>query len=262
MRISSIFVPFFALIAGMCGFILRWMELLHAFDWRTGLPERGAPQTIGLIALSCVVMLVAFLFSLRIASKHKSPNGFENAFGSDSLSYPMIFTLIGLVWLGATVKRFFELRAVGAIPQIELIFLVGSVLAAISVTLFAIEMYQDPRRKLIFALSIVPTLFMCFWLIYLYKQNASNPILLRYCYQCLAIIASALGFYFTSGFVYFKPSPGKSVFTYLVAIYFCFVSLADGLEISIRLIFAALITINVLYLSMLLRNLRWNKAAA
>ena len=260
MRIFSVFMPFFALIAGAAGFYLRLMELMNVFDADTGLPARGAGVTLGLVALSVLFLLLAFVFCLRVADKHVSPAGFENAFGTDPLTYPFAFSIIGLVWLVATIKQFLDLKSSGTLLQGDLYFLILSALAALSVAFFAIEMYQDPRRKMTFALSMVPTLFMCFWLILIYKQNAANPVLLSYCYQCLAVIASALGFYFTSGFVYNKPAPGKTIFFYLAAVYFGFVTLADGHDTTIRLIFAAIIAMNVTYSSMLIRNLRLKKA--
>ena len=260
MRLSSIFMPFFTLMAGAAGFYLRLVEVMDVFDARTGLPRRGAPITFALIAFSIAFFVVVLVFSIRTTMKHKAPNGFENTFGTDPLTYPIAFSVIGVIWLGATAKHFIDLRAVGPLQAVELIFIVMSALSAISVAFFAIEMYQDPRSKLKFTLSIVPSLFMCFWLIYLYRQNASNPVLLSYCYQCLAVITSALGFYFTSGFVYNKPAPGKAMFSYFAAAYFCFVTLADKHTLSIRLIIASLIVVNLLHASMLIRNLRWKDA--
>jgi len=256
MRISAFFLPFFALVAGAAGFFLRLMELMYVFDARTGLPERGASITYALIALSVLFLILALFFSIWLALKRQSPRGFENAFGTDPLIYPLSFAIIGLLWLGATVKYFIDIYAAGSVPMTELYFGILSALSAISVAFFAIEMYQDPRRKMIFALSIIPTLFMCFWLIVMYRQNAANPILLSYAYQCLAIISAALAFYFTSGFVYGKPAPGKTVFFYFAAIFFCFVTLADEHETTIRLIFAAIIAMNVVYSSKLIRQLR------
>ena len=249
-------MPFLSLLAGAAGFYLRLVELMNVFDIRTGLPERGAAITIGLLALCAAFLIFALLFSIKVGVKYKSPGKFENAFGTDPLTYPFALSVIGVIWLGATVKYFIDINSVRALLTSELCFSVLSALAAISVAFFAIEMYQDPRRKMTFALSIIPTLFMCFWLILLYKQNAANPVLLSYCYECLAIIASALGFYFTSGFVYNKPAPGKAVFTYFAAIFFCFITLADNHSLTIRLIFAALIAVNITYSSMLIRNLR------
>ena len=256
MRISAFSMPLFALFAGAAGYYIRLMELWNVFDDRTGLPQRGAGITLVLIILSVVYLLIVFIFALRVRLKHVTPRGFENAYGTESLAYPFIFLLIGLAWLGATAKHLIDLKALGTIPLSEVYFSVLSALSAIATALFAIEMYQDPRRKSRFALSVVPAAFTCFWLVLLYMRNSANPILLSYCYQCLAIIASTLGFYFTSGFIYNKPAPAKTIFAYFASIYFCFVTLADGHTFSIKIIFIALIIINVVYSSMLIRRIQ------
>jgi len=253
-------MPFFTFLAGAAGFYLRLTELMNVFDASTGLPRRGAGITYALIALSVVFLIIVLVFAIRATTKYKAQSGFENAFGTDPVAYPIAFSVIGLVWLAATVKYFFDLNMPWPIPVVDMIFITLSVLSAFSMALFAIEMYQDPFRKSKFVLSIVPSMFTCFWLIVLYRQNASNPILLSYCYQCLAIITSALGFYFTSGFVYNKPAPGKAIFSYFAAAYFCFVTLADKHTLSIRFIFAIFIVINFVQASMLIRNLRRNNA--
>ena len=255
MRISAILMPFFALIAGIAGFYLRLMETWDVFDAQTGLPERGAAISLALIGLTVCFLVIIILFALRARIRFYSPEGFENAFGTDPLAYPFLFFFIGIIWLGATVKHFLDMNASGALPLSELLFSAMSALSAIAVALFAIEVYQDPRRKTKLVLSVVPTLFMCFWLILLYRRNAANPILLSYCYQCLAIISSALSFYFISGFVYSKPAPCKTIVAHFSAVYFCFVSLADDLTLSIKLLFAAIIAVNLIYASMLLRNM-------
>ena len=261
MRISSIFVPFFTFMAGATGFYLRLLELMNAFEEYTGLPRRGAVSTYVLIAFSAVFLIIAFIFSLRATMKHKAPDGFENAFGTEPVTYPIAFSLVGALWFVATGKQYLDLNKAGPIPTTDLIFLIMSLLAAVSVAFFAIEVFQDPRHKSKFALSVIPSLFACYWLVIVYRQNASNPVLLSYCYQCLAIIASALGFYFTSGFVFNKPAPGKSIFFYSAAVYFCAVTLADNHPISIKLIFFSIIAINILHLSMLIKNLQWKEAA-
>ena len=258
MRIAAFLVPFFALFAGAVGFYIRTQEQIHVFV--ADLPERGALITYLLVAVSLLYAVFAIVFSAFVFLRRQSPRGFENAFGTDPLSYPFSFGLIGIAWLCATIMYFFELRSHGQVPLVYIYFSVLSALSAISVSYFAIEMYQEPRRKSVFALSLIPTLFMCFWLVLLYRQNASNPILLSYAYYCLAIITSALGFYFTSGFVYRKPSPPKTIFFYMLAIYFCFVTLADNHNMMINIIFGAILAMNVIYLSKLIRQLRYKQA--
>ena len=256
MKIASVMMPLFALVAGVVGFYLRILELWNIFDERTGLPERGAAVTIILIALSVALLLIVLAFSYITVKRHSSPEGFENAFGTEPLKYPVTFTIIGIIWLGATVKHFLDVNTAGGLPAAEIYFSVLSAMSAISIILFNIEVYQNPQRRTKLALSVVPVLFMCFWLILLYRQNASNPVLLSYSYSCLAIMFAALGLYYTCGFVFCKPAPGKTIFSSLAAIYFCFVTLADRHSFGIRLIFISLIAVNVVYSSMLIKNLR------
>ena len=255
-RIAAFLMPFLALLAGGAGFVFRRLELVYVFDAVTGLPTRGAVVTYTLIAICAAFALIALLFSIFVACKRNAPRGFENSFGTDGLSYPFSFGIIGLIWLGATIVNFLNMRQTGTVLLTDIYFTVLSAIAAISVSFFAVEMFQDGRRKSVYALSVIPTLFMCFWLVMLYRDNATNPILLSFAYKCLAIITSALGFYFTSGFVYGKPAPGKTLFFYFTAILFCFVTIADNHTMMVRIIFAAILAMNVLYSSKLIRHLR------
>ena len=256
MRISAFLMPFFTLLTGAAGYYLRLLELWNVFDTETGLPRRGAAITYVLIGLTAVFLTVTFVFALRTRLRFISPRGFENAFGAEAIAYPAVFFLIGAIWLGATVMFFLNINAQGNVQFAEVCFSVLSALSAISVSLFAAEVYHSPHRKSKLVLSIVPTFFTCFWLIRVYSQNASNPILLSYCYQCLAIISATLGFYFTSGFAYNRSALGKTIFAYCAAIYFCFVTLADEHTTGIKLIFFTIIVINAIYLSMLIRNMQ------
>ena len=256
MRISAFFVPFFSLLAGVCGFFLRMSELSNVFDPVTGLPDRGAATTLWLISLSVAFLAPVIIFAVTLTFRHKAPRGFENAFGTDPVFYPVIFVLIGIAWIVGTYLYYSDISASLNMQMIEVYFIALSALAAICVTFFAIEMFQDSRRKAQYMLSIVPTIFFCFWLILTYRQNASNPVLLSYVYLCLALVSSALSFYFTSGFLYDKPGPGKATVAYCAAIYFCMVTLADDHHLSIKLILGAVIAANTVHLAMLLRNLQ------
>ena len=255
MRIASYLMPFFALLAGAAGSYLRMLELWNVFDDK-GLPLQSAGISIALLVLSVALLLVVIVFSILTKVKYTSPQGFENAYGTEPLAYPFVFFVIGLAWLVATVKQFFDMNGQGQLPFTEMIFLALSALSAISVALFAIEVYQDPRRRGKLVLSVIPTVFMCFWLIRLYRENAANPILLSYAYQCLAIMASTLAFFFTTGYVYDRPATGKTLFAYFASIYFCFVTLADDHILFVKLIFIIIMITNMIYSFMLIRNLQ------
>ena len=256
MRISSFFLPFFTILAGIGGFYLRLSERLNVFDAVTGLPDRNAATTFWLIVFSVVFAVGILIFSIRVAAKHKALSGFENAFGTDPFAYPIVFTFIGVIWFIGTVLYFLGLNIGVYFAVSDMLFIAFSTISAVSVTLFAIFMYQDSRRNALYALSIAPTVFICFWLVFVYKENASNPILLSYVYQCIALVTTALSFYFTSGFLYGKPAPGKAVFAYYTSIYFCIMMLAEGLPFSVNMIIVAIIATNIVHSFMLLRNLQ------
>jgi len=256
MRISSFLLPFFTILAGIGGYYLRLSERLNVFDAVTGLPDRNAATTFWLIVLSCVLVAGVLIFSIRVAARHKALSGFENAFGTDPFAYPVVFAFIGVIWLIGTFLYFFGLNLNELFSISDMLFMAFSAIASVSVTLFAIFMYQDSRRNSLYALSIAPTVFICFWLVLLYKENASNPILLSYVYQSTALVATALCFYFTSGFLYGKPAPGKAVFAYYTSIYFCIVTLADGHPFGVNMIIVAIIAMNIVHSFMLLRNLQ------
>lgn len=246
-------MPFFALIAGLVGFYLRYTELTQVFDHVTGLPQRGAGLSFALIALTCAVLLVGIAFAVIVRLRYSSPLGYENAFGTKSVAYPMFFLVVGLTWLAVTVMHFLEMNENFQIS--EAYFSILSALAAVSLSFFAIEIYRDPQSKLRHPLSLAPSLFMCFWLVLLYRRNASNPVLLSYAYFCLALISATIAFYLTSGYVFNKPTPGKTIFFSIAATFFSGVTLADGHSPPIRIIFALIAAINVVHCSLLIRNL-------
>ena len=256
MRISAFFVPFFTILAGVGGFYLRISERLHVFDHVTGLPERNAATTIWLYILTAAFILSVIVFAIRVVSRHKALPGFESAFGTDPFAYPIVFVLIGIVWLIGTFLYYSDINTHGFFTSYDIYFLVLSALSAIAVAFFAIEMYKDSRRQAPYALCVIPTAFMCFWLIFLYRHNASNPVLLSYVYQLFAVITTALSFYFTAGFLYGKPAPGRSTVAYFVSIYFCIVTLADDHPLGIIIIICALIAVNLIHGAMLLKNLQ------
>lgn len=256
MRKASFFMPIMAIIAGVAGFFIRRHEHVHVFDPITELARRGALSTYTLMGLTALFLLIVLIFSIVIFRRRVAPAGFENAFNTKAVGYPILFILIGLGWLWASVMHVIDLRAFGYMQMAQLYFSVLSAISAISIIFFAIEMYKSSGRKAIYALSLIPVLFMCFWLIFVYRDNAANPVVLGYAYHVLAIITSALGFYFTAGFGYGRSKHGRAAFFYLAAIFFCFVTLADDHYFMIRAIFGVIIAINVVYLFRLLRNLK------
>ena len=255
MKKLSVVMPIVLAAVGAAGFYLRLLELNYVFAAQTGLPDRGAAITLALIVLTVLLLISAFMFSLRVGFGCSVPQGFSNIYGTDSVAYPFIISIISLVWIGGTAMNAIDLSASDNFQTAELYFTVLSAVSALCYIIFSIDIFRSPKRKGVTALILVPIMFMTFWLILMYRENASNPILLSYSYHALAIIFSALSFYYISAFIFSKPYPGKAIFTSLAAVFFCFVTLADTHNLGVNLIFISIIAINVVHLTMLIRNL-------
>ena len=253
MKKLSVVMPIVLAVIGAAGFYLRLLELDNVFV--DGLPERGELVTIALITLTVLLLIFALIFSLRVGFGCNVPHGFSEIFGTDSVAYPFIISITSLIWIGGTAMNAIDLSASDNFQTAELYFSVLSIASALCFIIFSIDFFRSPKRKGVTAVILVPIMFMTFWLILMYRDNASNPILLSYSYHALAIIFSALSFYYISSFIFSKPYPGKAIFSSFGAIFFCFVTLADTHKLGINLIFISIIAINVLHLTMLIRNL-------
>ena len=255
MRKAARVMPIIIVIDGIAGYYIRNKERLNVFNADTGLPTPGASETITLLVLVAAVLIVTFIFALRTGLNYTSQDGFDHAYGVDILAYPVAFVIVGAVWLFGTIKVFFDMNAEGALSGGEYLYIALSALSAISIALFAIGIYQDPRRRSLLMLSVIPALFMCLWLVLMYRQNAANPTLLEYSYKFLAATSAALGFYYTSGFVHSKPAPGKTIFFYLNSVFFCMITLADDHGTGVKLILVSIVIISMIHASMLTKNL-------
>ena len=254
MKKCAVIMPMFIIFVGLNGFYLRHLELANVFD-NVGLNQVGAPVSIALILLSAVTLVILFAFSLHARNLHKAPDDFTNAFGTASVIYPLSLSLAAIVWIGATIMHFISTNPHAIQLNADLIFVILSVLAAVSIMIFSVEVYKDPRRRIVKSWIIAPILFSTFWLGLMYRDNVANPILLSYAYYALALIFSVLSFYYLSGFIFHKPSVGKMIFVSSSSIYFCFVTLADSHTLWIRLILIAIIAYNLVHISMLIKCL-------
>ena len=256
MRKSAVFMPLIALLVGVLGFFVRRKELASVFDNDTGLAERSAPISLLLIALSAAVIIAAVIIAIIVSVRKKAEKDYSRAFTPGGFFYVGASFVLGLGWLVAVVLQFLRLRSSGIITIIDWIYLLLALLTAVSVIVLALGAYTRRRGAGMIVLSIMPSLFFCFWLIVLYKENATNPVLLDFCYQSLAVAAAALSFYFGAGYAFGKAAPGWTVFSYLVTCFFGIVSIADNAGLPIQLMFGITAIVSGLNLGVFTGNLK------
>jgi hypothetical protein len=256
MRKGVIFMPLAAFVAGVAGFFIRRSELNTVFNDGTGLAERNAPVSVILIALSVAAFIAFALISYFTASKYKAVNDYVHAFSPAGFSYLAIFFVLGFCWLASDIMYFLDIQSERMFSAIDIIFVVMSALSAVSIMFLARAAYRRREGAELLLFGVIPSVFLCFWLILLYKQNAANPVLLEYSYQTLAISAAALSFYFSAGFVFKKAAAGKQLLSMLLTVYFGMVVLADNTGIPLKVMFAVLIVSQLVNMAVFLKNLK------
>lgn len=237
-------LPLLAVAGGAAGFLLRRWELASAFE-DTGLAILWTAPTLLLIALS---VALAAAFALLCRRYRYSPKTHSEAFANPGnwASLGVFLVSAGCLLLAGLERGRAELGA----ESPRMLVLLLSLLCAIScvcICVTAVHNFRDGGRQYSLAL-LVPAYTSCLWLVTAYQNRASDPVVLDYVYEMLAIICTLLGLYFMAGFSFGKGKTWRCAFFSLLGIYFSLLTLADGHDLGGRMffLFAALHQMNAL----------------
>ena len=247
MRKNALLLPISALALGFAGGVLRRRELNTVFDPVTGLAERGAAVTVMLCTLVIAALVLYLVVSYLIGRKYTAHKSYDLALFAGKTPALAALTCAGFLWLAASVKIFLDARVGGGVTNVDIVFCGFSALSAISVIALALLTFKSSKGPGTLFFSVVPSLFLCLWLILFYKQNATNSVRLDYCYQCLAIASAVLSFYFSAGCFFGKAAAGKTIYSYMITIFFGTLTLFDSFSIEMKSIFAAILIITIVY---------------
>ena len=231
MRKESLLLTGTAVVGGAFGFFVRWLQLSTAYDFATGLMRAGAAASRILIALCILVAAVQLMHTLRLRGRLPQTPGPEY-FEGGSPVYRFFCAAMGLVTvLGGILMLISALRGDGTVLNFFLALLAvfsGLTMAALSLSSTA----SVPMRCLF---CTVPVLFLCFWMIVAYKENASNPALWTFCMQILAITATLLGWFYFAGLAYGKPKRAAMLFFCQLSPFLAILTMADKMILGERL---------------------------
>lgn len=251
-------IPISAPVAGIVGFGMRWMERREGFV--DGLPVPGDPMTIGLIAL-CVLMAAASLvFALMLPAKWEAD--YDTAFAAEgdklyaTASILAAFLLIGsaaltaLGWAGMGEGR----MALQFAPLRALLALAG--VPAGGCMLFTVKnRFRGGDTANLRFPTLMPGYFACVWLVCTYQRQAStDPILLNYVYELLAVLCILLALYYAASFAFQRPRLRQAVAFSLLGCFLSLVTLADGHAWDDTVRFAAMAVYLAAQAYLLLRN--------
>ena len=250
---KEIVLPSLAVGGGIVGFFLRRWELATAFEADTGLVTPNMPSTWALIIWSAALAVV---FILLCRGKHRPfHGGYDAAFAAKGNTvYVTAMVLGGFLLLASAVLNYMGIpaayqeavaaaRAGNAQGTPLFNVLPRAILGLLSAISFFCVLstgknnYRgEGKGKFSFPL-LAPAYMGCIWLIAAYQVRAGDPVRQDYIYELFAIIASLLGLYFTAGFSFERAKVFRSSLFSLLGVYFSLVTLADGHELYITLLY-------------------------
>ncbi len=234
-------LPLGALLLGAAGAVLRGLQLATVFDPSSGLLKRGSGVTTVLLILTVAVFALSLAVALLVSARLDVPRTFRRAFYTSSY---LSFAMRALLGLGVTVTAIIcglggtDLMALTGISR--WVFVGFMALTGLAMVAMAYYSYtQRPEKPFLRLISVIPAIFYCYWMVALYRINAGNPVLLDYCYGCMAFAATAVCAYYAAGYTYSRSSVAGMVLVSLVAIFLMTVTLADSYPSGLKLTIAA-----------------------
>lgn len=250
---KEIVLPSLAVGGGIVGLLLRRWELATAFEADTGLVTPDMPSTWALIIWSA---LLAAAFILLCRGKHRSfAGGYDAAFAAKGNTvYITAMVLAAFLLLASAVLNYMGIPAAYAeavaaaragnaqgTPLFNV--LPRAILGLLSAVSFFCVLstgrnnYRgEGKGKFSFPL-LAPAYMGCIWLIAAYQVRAGDPVRQDYIYELFAIISSLLGLYFMAGFSFERAKVFRSSLFSLLGVYFSLVTLADGHELYVVLLY-------------------------
>ena len=231
MRKESFLLIGTAVVGGAFGFFVRWLQLSTAFEPTTGLTRGGAAASRILIALCIVVAAVQLLYTLRARDRLPEAPGPE-FFEGGSAVYRFFCAAMGLLTaVGGVLLLIGAVRGSGG----ALAFFLALLAAFAGLCMTALSLSATAGVPMRCLCCTAPVLFLCFWMIVTYKENASNPAIWSFCMRILAIAANALGWFYLAGLAYGKPKSAALYFFCQLAPFLSILCLADSVSLGTKL---------------------------
>lgn len=231
-------------VLGATGFFLRDIELKTIFDSTTGLAEAN-PITFILAALSVATAIVILMLVLKLRD-FVGFSAYEKAFKVKSPILMILSLLLAVVMIYASYLYYAHAKTLDS-KIAESILALLAALSGLSYLTLSINSWRRKGGTEMPLSCFIIVIFICYWLILTYKQNAADPVILDYVYDTLALCSAALATYYITGFCYNRGSPVKTLFFSNFSIYFCLVALAGTRILPIILFYiftASMLLIN------------------
>ena len=245
--------------AGAFGVFLRWLQTQVAFN-DEGLPDPSVFNVLVPLAILAAAA-VFFVFVRRWRDKrYYLPSAFNRALRNDGLGYMALrWVFGGLMCLGA-VALFARCEADKNVAFYRTLAVFGLLAGAAFPLILREANEEEPRTKLVCALSVAPMLLFAFWLVTCYKVNSINGVVWAYCIEIIACCFLLLAFFRVGGFAFSSADPWNCLFLCMTAAFLAIVALADERYMGMQLMLLAAAGMLTLYNWIMICNLKRKKA--
>ncbi|MCD7918960.1 MAG: hypothetical protein LUG45_02600 [Clostridiales bacterium] len=233
--------PILALALGAAGAYARAWQLDTAFEADTGLLIPNAPATRLLLGVALVAVCLTLVCALFCLGKRADCRAAVGA-ASPALRRLMVLPALGYLLAGLTLMReqFPNLPAgASTLLALYLPLLLGVVLLVSGAGLLAILWRPDPRRwkpGTLAMLAMLPGFACCLMLVYVYHENANNPVVAAFAWPELAMVAAVLAWYRLARFAFRPESCALPCWFCLLAMTLQLTVLPDTLGTPFRLV--------------------------
>ena len=237
MRKNALTITLAALVAGIFGAFVRWLQNMNAFEEDTGLQIIGAKTSI-FMALYLVAAAALFVLAAWYAKRRlRAPEGGRLLYAAAGRA-PCV--LAKLLSAASAVDGVLLLVQAGSFEYPIAPKILG-VCAIVYAAVCAVGIYTAPDRPVMRPwVSLVPVLFCCVWLIVSYKNNAEDPVVWHYAIEILALCAAIMGRYELAAQFYRKKAKYEYALVFsAITVVLCVTALADTRPACMQLLLAA-----------------------
>ena len=255
MRTKPLELSLYVAGAGAFGVFLRWLENQLAFD-EADLAKPSAFHVMVIVFLIiCGLVFWRFLQKIDRAN-YDVPPAFPRALGSEVKLHKLLSFVAGFAMVLGGLMLFSKSETdpfSGMLRTLAFLALASGV--AFPLVLMEAER-EEPRYPLLCVLMLLPMLLYAVWLIFSYRKNVINSVPLGFGLDMLVAILSMVAYFHMAGFAFGAPKPWRALLSAMLSASVCLMSLADGRYMGLEIILLATAGQMLLYIWILLQNLR------
>lgn len=238
-KLHWILLAFFSVAAAA---LRRW-QLLTGFD-AAGLPVKGNPGGLGLLFLLLAAMAVFILPCLKLRGGRSDEDREMAAYFPAGKTLSAAFGIGGAFLLAASAVLSLLSYRSSLIETLLPVFLLASAAATLFVV-FALFRGSQPEGVFL----LIPVCYLALHLIFLYREDASDPILSHYAVALLAVAALTAAMLENAAFAFRNGAPRIFLFVGSLAVILSFAAAAELQSLAWLLFFAGFAFVELAFLS-------------